>query len=220
MKRHTVITDSIDDTEFELTFEPVGSPMKAKVGDTIVVGYLSYDTDCRDVEDLMGDCMGKLLSFHKHARSDHAEGLAALGRNQYGDPDPDITPDRDAVLLDCYEHGGQMWSVSGGGMQCRWDTARGAGVWVPDDCLRSQLDDDEREGKDRAAQAVIYAKQFLNSYNDIINGNVYGVVIETYDLDGGHTNSDHCWGYIGSEYAEDELKSQFEYACKSVEVPA
>lgn len=220
MKRHTVITDNIDDTECELTFEPVDTPMKAKVGDTIVIGYLSYDTDCRDIGDFIGDGMGQLFSFHKHARSDHEEGFAALGRNQYGDLDPDITPDRDAVLLDCYEHGFQKWSVSGTGFQCEWDTASGAGVWVPDDCLRSQLDDDEQSGKDRAAQAEIYAKQFLNQYNDIINGNVYGVVIETYDLDGNRIESDHCWGYIGSEYAEEELKSQFESTCESLEVAA
>lgn len=38
-----------------------------------------------------------------------------------------------SVLLDCYEHSGQHWSISGTGMQCRWDTSSGAGVWVPDD---------------------------------------------------------------------------------------
>lgn len=133
MKKYTVFTDTLDGIEFELTFEPTDTPMKAKVGNTIVVGYLSYDSDCRDIGDFMGDGMGKLFSFHKHAKGDHEEGLAALGRDRYGNPDPDITPDRDAVLLDCYDHGGQMWSVSGGGMQDRWDTARGAGVWVPDD---------------------------------------------------------------------------------------
>lgn len=37
-----------------------------------------------------------------------------------------------AVLLDIYEHGGILYSVSGEGMQCRWDTSRGAAIWVPD----------------------------------------------------------------------------------------
>lgn len=39
-----------------------------------------------------------------------------------------------AVLLDVYEHGGTSYSVSGEGMQCRWDTSRGAGIWIPDEC--------------------------------------------------------------------------------------
>lgn len=47
--------------------------------------------------------------------------------------------DPDAVVLDCYEHSGVAWSVSGEGMQCRFDTANGAGVWVPDDCTREEI---------------------------------------------------------------------------------
>lgn len=38
-----------------------------------------------------------------------------------------------AVLLDIYEHGGVVYSVTGSGMQCRWDTTRGGAVWVPDE---------------------------------------------------------------------------------------
>lgn len=37
-----------------------------------------------------------------------------------------------AVALDVYEHSGMHLSVSGEGMQCRWDTTRGGAVWVPD----------------------------------------------------------------------------------------
>lgn len=46
--------------------------------------------------------------------------------------------DKYAVPLDCYEHGMQHWSVMGGGMQDQFDTARGAGVWVPDDSAREE----------------------------------------------------------------------------------
>lgn len=46
----------------------------------------------------------------------------------------------DVVLLDCYEHGNQHWSVSGEGMQCRWDTSSGAGVWIPDDCAKEVIE--------------------------------------------------------------------------------
>jgi hypothetical protein len=47
--------------------------------------------------------------------------------------------DPDAVVLDCYEHGGVAWSVSGEGMNCPFDTAQGGGVWVPDDCTREEI---------------------------------------------------------------------------------
>lgn len=115
----------------------------------------------------------------------------------------------DAVFLDVYDHSGQCWSISGGGMQCRWDTSSGAGAWVPDKCLLEQIESDVKEGKDRRTQCRHYAKQFLDTYNDIISGNIYGCVVQTHDLDGELIDEDSCWGFIGSEYAEQSLLDEF-----------
>ena len=204
--KHTTYTAEINNVTVPLTFQPVGhpEPLAAKSGDRLVIVYAVQD-DHLPVEDLIGDGMGKLLSLHRHDKT-RGQALAALGLDQYGEFDPDLRTDKDGVLLDCYEHGEQHWSISGKGTQCRFDTARGAGVWVPDDCLRSQLDADEREGKDRRAQAVLYAQQFLEQYNAIINGEVYGIVTEIYDEHGGFISCDHCWGYVGSEGTAEEMK--------------
>ena len=294
MRKRTTYLEDVDGVDCELTFEPIEwiDMHKAKVGDKYVVAYCVQDNDYRDIEDLMGDCMGKLYSFHRDAgRDDHSNGLEALGNTRDGERDldsvwdkhwkvaterliarlrmkheladiaamydgtqyedtyqdqeayvgkclradcndndwynvtysddleavlcemwsePEFFPgDKDARLLACYDHGGQVWSLSGGGMQCRWDTSNSAGVWVPDEYLRKQLDDDESEGKDRADQARTYCEQFLDTYNDIISGNVFGCVAEWFDEDG--TSIDHysCWGFIGDDYAKEALKSEF-----------
>ena len=130
--------------------------------------------------------------------------------------DPEYHPgDKDAQLLAVYSHSGEHWSLSGEGMQCRWDTSNRAGTWVPDDCLRSQLDDDEKAGKDRQAQARIYAQQFLDNYNEVNSGQVYGCVVETFDMDGERLEEDACWGYVGFQYAQECLKDEyFAHACK------
>lgn len=44
-----------------------------------------------------------------------------------------------AVMLDIYEHSGVSYSISGMGMQCRFDTSRGAAVWVPDDYALDEI---------------------------------------------------------------------------------
>lgn len=49
-----------------------------------------------------------------------------------------------AFLLDVYEHSGRSYSLSGGGMQCRWDTSRGEAIWVPDECLLHNILKDPR----------------------------------------------------------------------------
>lgn len=37
-----------------------------------------------------------------------------------------------AVKLDIYEHSGRSYSISGEGMQCRWDTSSCGAIWEPD----------------------------------------------------------------------------------------
>lgn len=212
--RTVTYTAEINNATAPLTFQPVDhpEPLATRSGDKLVIVYAVQD-DLLAAEDLLGDGMGKLLSLHRHS-----EALrAALGRDRYGEPDESLTADKDCVLLDCYEHGGRQWSVHGGGAQCPRDVAPWAGVWVPDDCLRDQLDDDEKAGKDRRAQARVYAKQFLEQYNAIINGEVYGIVTETYDVHGGFISCDHCWGYVGSESTAEEMKIQFDAVCKEEE---
>lgn len=174
-----------------------------------------------------------------------------------------------AVLLDIYEHGGVTYSVSGSGMQCRWDTSRGAAVWVPDACAKDnirhtvlkglgigevkwfgacgskedplharysldggstwtgnyasweqamnamvaasdrKIDSDELQQL-MAAEAVKYCKSTLESYNDWVNGNVYGVKLYVIDRETGECIdelTEECWGYIGHSYAEETLES-------------
>lgn len=359
MRKRTTYLEDVEGVDCELTFEPVEwiGRHKAKVGDKYVVAYCVQDNDYRDVDDMMGDCMGKLYSFHRHAsHDDHSNGLEALGNTRDGERDLDsvwdkhwkvaterliarlrmkheladiaamydgtqyedtyqdqeayvdkclradcndndwynvmysddleavlcemwsepayFPGDKDAQLLACYSHGGQVWSLSGSGTQCRWDTSNSAGVWVPDDCLRQQLDDaapqavwafvrntnwirgtgksyqlvtvswengvtPKLESADfsddpselyaraeaiaalmpaptphqlawgRTQQAEIYCKQFLNTYNDIISGNVFGCVAEWFDEDGTSIDHESCWGFIGDDHAKDALKSEF-----------
>lgn len=210
----TSYTTEIFDITVNLTFKPVEhiEAMSAKIGDKLILVYAVQD-DILGAEDLIGDGMGVLYTLQRHS-STRLQAYAALGLDCHGVVDEDRTPDKDAVQLDCYAHGGQFWSVQGDGMQCRFDTVCGAGVWVPDDCLRKQLDDDEKAGVDRRQHAIMYAKQFLEQYNAIVAGEVYGIVTEIYDECGGFISCDHCWGCVGAEGTEKEMKMQFEHACE------
>lgn len=173
-----------------------------------------------------------------------------------------------AIPLDIYEHSGIAYSVTGTGMNCRWDTSHAAAVWVPDedaiDNIRSNvlselgigqvawfgalgsesdplharysLDGSNWVGEGKGwkwsdaldklasastkvidrkeldslmyAKAVEYCKGILEEYNDWVNGNVYGVVCYVIDRSTGRVikdEVDECWGYLGSQYAEEEL---------------
>ena len=115
-----------------------------------------------------------------------------------------------AVSLDCYDHGGQVWSLAGAGMQCQFDTARGAGVWVPDEVLRDDLDEIRKaNGLDAArAKAVEYASQALEAYNDWLSGDCYGVVVDVFVAERDRlkrVEESSVWGYIGRRWAEEAM---------------
>lgn len=118
-----------------------------------------------------------------------------------------------AVMLDCYEHGGQVWSLSGHGMQCLFDTARGAGIWVPDQCLRESLDSiKEHDGLDAARhKAVEFAGQALGSYNSWLSGDCYGIAVDTFSIESGslkRIDEAAVFGYIGRNWAEEAMRSE------------
>ena len=135
---------------------------------------------------------------------DEAWQLARLS-GQVGDPH--------TVMLDCYEHGGQVWSVTGSGPQCLFDTARGAGVWVPDQCLRDELDSIKtNEGIEAArTKAVEFALQALGSYNAWLAGDCYGVAVDVFLTEGDRLkliDESAVWGYVGRKWAEESLSEE------------
>ncbi|WP_298609667.1 hypothetical protein [uncultured Thiobacillus sp.] len=95
-------------------------------------------------------------------------------------------------------------------MQCQFDTARGAGVWVPDEVLRDDLDEIRKaNGLDAArAKAVEYASQALEAYNDWLSGDCYGVVVDVFVAERDrlkHVEESSVWGYIGRRWAEEAM---------------
>ncbi len=299
-----IYTEVLDDgPEVELEFEPVADTLlQAEVADKFVVAYLVQD-DSFDMDDVIGDCMGKLYSAHRHvSRDEHRAMQEALALDRYWEPDLDLVDvrrlvdraadtltkcnqsvtgysldlflkalahceeyfdreedeydldfvlrilncpeelnyfdsewtdelrlqlwtegrengtvgDCDAVVLDCYDHSGQRWSLSGSGMQCRWDTAKGAGVWIPDDYLREELM--KLQGDERRTQAVKYCKQFLKVYNAILSGEVYGCIVQTHDENGEPIEMDSCWGVVGGKFALETLKTDyFDPTCEQIQ---
>lgn len=282
-------TTDVEDVEIELDHLPCDwlDSHSCKIGERVIVAYNVLDNDYRSADDMMGDCMGRIVDAYNGRDAEKRELCELAGCDRYGDKDLDAVwekhedaaidryialvrkdytfvevrdalPDEDdvrswgdaegalrtdargacwgsvifektmesvlddmweepefwpgnpdAVMLDVYDHSGQAWSISGGGMQCRWDTSHNAGAWVPDKYLLDQIESDVAEGKDRRKQCELYASQFLGQYNDIISGNVYGCVVQVHDLEGEQLSEESCWGFIGTDHAEGSLLDEF-----------
>lgn len=158
---------------------------------------MDFDWDDLQAVEQLGDLVAS------HAKAAWEDALAA---GKIGNPL--------AVKLDIYEHGGMHYSVSGEGMQCRWDTSRCAAVWVPCDVaaenIRTMPDGNPEAPENLRAAAVKYCRGVLETYNQYLSGEVYGVVVYVIDRSTGERIEDEDvehWGHFGSDCAEEELES-------------
>lgn len=114
------------------------------------------------------------------------------------DPDPDIVQameDGRFFWLERYEHGLVRYAPIGESSQVdrQWDVAVGVG-WL-------MLDSDWKASVDNTFLDM--ARAMCEEYTNWCNGDVYGVVHVTLDLQtGDEVSVDSCWGYIGLDYAE------------------
>lgn len=202
IKSKTIHSLEVDGRELELTHRPSeGSVITAEKDGKLTVGYLVQDDDCGNpLEDCDGIGAIKSLSRRHRNHIDREEAEQIL------------SDDLDAVALSYFEHGLCKWDVEGsmGGMpDFQWDGVSFAGVWIPDTCVRESYTG--QDGKTRREWMIEQAASACKEYTSWCNGDCWGVCVDVFDAKTGDKLSDDaCWGYVGSEWAEQELKSQVE----------
>lgn len=123
-----------------------------------------------------------------------------------------------AVILDVFEHGGIMFSVSGYGPQCQWDTTIGGAIWVPDDVAHDCImtSEDPRPKHELARE---YAEQACKAYTAWCNGQTYVVSAFAVDRQTGAIVDGHEESFgdvVGYSEAEDEMEQQLLAMAKSL----
>lgn len=119
------------------SWKRVGLVVKSAIhqeGYEYAMSYLSdWLLDVRFFSDLSDEWTNKLQPLADLLTASAAESAhgQAVEKGLIGNPL--------AVLLDVYEHSGISFSVSGEGMQCRWDTSRGGAAWIPDSSAEEEI---------------------------------------------------------------------------------
>ena len=127
VKIHTKYTLEIDGKEWEVSHSPDESIDPKLVKEKDGTFTLRYAVPDGDANNPLYDSDGNGFIYSSNSRHVGKDNFAnmqkALGLNSEWEKDPELKPNPDTVALDCYEHGGIAWSVSGEGMNCEWDTA-------------------------------------------------------------------------------------------------
>ncbi len=78
--------------------------------------------------------------------------------------------------------------------------------------------DKETVAKGARAAAVECARQACESYTDWCNGNCFGRVVEVFNEEGKRVgNEEACWGFIGDDYAKQQMEEDVEAEVKRIE---
>lgn len=205
---------------------------KPKNSDVIVVGYIVHDDNC-DSPLTYTEGSGKIES---NGHWKHHIGRDSYGCPQYDEqiefvrrlrgvhPDDDTTQDIIEVAESLWQ---ELWArgkigtpyavplkekYHGGYEEVEnSENARIDAVWIPDNAALEHINSyPESERRIRAKELF---EAVIDEYNKWAEGDCYGAVVDIfirrgddYELD----NSEACWGYIGNDHAEQELKFEFE----------
>lgn len=122
--------------------------------------------------------------------------------------------DSGAIILPLYlyDHSGLSMSVRS--FNDRWDSGQVGVIYA----TGKQVQDEFGSDPDAATEAATkLLKAEVETYDQHLRGEVYGVNLETFvnigtveEPEWESEDIESCWGYFGSEYAQGELKSDFE----------
>ena len=148
--------------------------------------------------------------------------------------DDDRIPGKDFWMLSCYRHGGESWSLLNEGYQCQWDTTRHAGVLY----LENPKDRDQWKTLKVPFSKEEYtstdaARSTIETYNRWLSGDCWWYRIESEEetnvegccskcgtpdvnwYERSTEEQESCGGFIGLEYALDEIQLFLDHWFKS-----
>lgn len=161
---------------------------------TIIVSYLITADSAHDMDPSKEDCTGwqEFRVVDSQRDADELSELLELPETQKA-----LETGR-AFLFEKYEHGQVRYALRGESSMVdrQWDVSPVAGfMWA-----------DDEWGPDTNMEEA--ARGFLETYTAWCNGEVYGVIRETFDADLNQLTDDSCWGYIGHQYAQEVMKEE------------
>ncbi len=100
--------------------------------------------------------------------------------------------------LEAYIHSGVVLALSNEGNFCdrQWDVSQLGLVFVSKEEWKTRV---------KAREAAI---GLIETWNQYLSGDTYGIVKETYDKDKEQLDHDACWGFGGYDYALESLKTE------------
>jgi predicted DNA-binding transcriptional regulator len=207
--RNTYIAE-LDEGEFELTFEPIEDTIKVtKTENGFELRYLVQDEDPASPREW--DNLGKMVCFHNRYDLGDKHNYKTEDYTSWEDMKQKIAEVEDALIikqLRLYDHSGLFMSTGTiYPFDDPWDSMWVGFILATKEAVRKEFSV-KRITKAIKAKVGEILEQEVKTYNQYLEGDVYGIVCEKYDKDRNQIDQDSVWGYYGREYAEEALRSE------------
>ncbi len=224
-------TQYISDEGFEFTFQPINDEVTITKTETgYEARYLAQDSDPMSPQE-DGENALFLVGYHRDFHVEAPKAFHKLPEGVKREPGDkghllftkqevinimtegkDLDPCEDVSLmnvkdalkkyhvfgLEAYIHSGVVLALSreGNFPDRQWDVSQLGAVFV----AKSEWP--------TSAKARKMALSFIETWNEYLSGDVYGIVKETYNEAKEQLDVDHCWGFYGHKYALEALKTE------------
>jgi hypothetical protein len=200
-------TKFVDDSGFSYDFEPVNDEVTIiKQGDKFKAFYLAPDTYPQSPDE-WDDCGVFIVNYHRDFWVEKKDIITAddLCAHYHGER-LEIEDEYYIFPMSCLVHSG-VWLSLAHSFACDsggWDTSHVGAVLVS----KKECPDEKTAEK--------WAEGQVETWNQYLSGDVYGVVCETFNKDKEQLDQESCWGFYGHESAKEELQSMINYETKKV----
>ena len=206
---------------FELTFEAIEESISIEQTDKgYIIKYLVRDDNCMSPRE-WGN-LGKMVCFHssynlgdEHNFDNPTRFLFELAYELSLEELEKFSLDdeqnqeklleiivKKAVLLPLYLYDHSGITINTTGFSCPWDSGQVGYIYV------SHKDIIKEYGKLDIDKATKLLESEVSEYDNMLTGDVYGIVSETYNKDKEQIDCDSCFGYFGYNYAIEALKTE------------
>lgn len=159
------------------------------------------------------DNLGTMVCFHgRYILGDLNHGYSSSDFNGWDALHAGIVKEHGPCIilpLYLYDHSGITMNTTG--FACPWDSGQVGFIFVSHETLRGEFGW-QAVSKKRQAQAKLWLEGEVETYNQFLTGEVYGIVLEDRD----ETELQSCWGYYGLKDAKEELESWAKSEVKSL----
>lgn len=191
------VTQYLSDAGFTFTFEPVEDSVKiVETTDGYEARYIVQDSDAASPDGDKDD--GSLLVHYHQDMTVSRDDIITEDDLQEWYDEKKIQQEKLYWIFEvsAYIHSGVTLYL-GYRQPCQWDTSHVGAVLVA-----------KTEARTRK-KAEVLASGLIETWNQYLSGDVYGVVIERYDMNKvSRDNVDSCWGYYGRKYALEEAHNR------------